>query len=222
MRCSARALGSACLLAAASLSISGCATSTMSAFTGTDSSPAVNPAPTPTPSPTPSPTPTPSPAPTPNPSPDPAASATISNIEQMSGWNSCDTCSGGGIVPYSMTQGLSYPQAGTTQFSIGHGDPWSHALWWKRLGNDSTLSHFVLSLDQYMENPAASWGVEYNVNQLLNAQWYKFSTQCSFGDGIWQVWDSANKHWTATSVPCIRPAPSTHVQLRMQYERVNG
>ena len=140
----------------------------------------------------------------------------------MSGWSSCDTCSGGGTVPYSMTQGLSYPQPSTTQFSIGHGTAWSQALWWRRLGNDLTLSHFVLSLDQYIENPAASWGVEYNVNQLLNGEWYKFSTQCSFGDGIWQMWDAANQHWMPTTVPCARPLPFTHVQLRMEYERVSG
>jgi len=140
----------------------------------------------------------------------------------MSGWDSCDTCSGGGVVPYSMTQGLTYPQSGSTQFFIGHGAAWSQALWWKRLGNNSAISHFVLSLDQYIENPAASWGVEYNANQLLNGQWYKFSTQCSFGDGIWQVWDSANKRWTPTAVPCKRPTPSTHVQVQMQYERING
>jgi hypothetical protein len=147
---------------------------------------------------------------------------TISNIEQLAGWSSCDTCSGGGRVPYSMLQGLSYPWPGTTKFSIGHGAPWSHALWWKRLGNNPNISHFVLSLDQYIEAPAASWGIEYNVNQLLNGEWYKFSTQCSFGDGVWQVWDSAGKRWARTTVPCTRPAPKRRVHLRMEYERLNG
>jgi hypothetical protein len=121
-----------------------------------------------------------------------------------------------------MTQNLSYPQAQTTQFTIGHGTAWAQALWWNRLGNNSSISHFVLSLDQYMEDPSPSFGIEYNVNQLLNGEWYKFSTQCSFGDGIWQVWDSANQHWTPTAVPCQRPSASSHVQLQMQYERVNG
>lgn len=152
----------------------------------------------------------------------PPDATTIANIEQLPGWQSCDTCSGGGKVPYSMTQKLNYPEPESTRFSIGHGAPWSHALWWKRLGNDPHTSHFVLSLDQYIEDPAASWGIEYNVNQLLDDQWFKFSTQCSFGDGIWQVWDSAGKHWTRTGVPCLRPAPSTHTRLRMDYERVKG
>lgn len=147
---------------------------------------------------------------------------TISYIEQLPGWASCDTCSGGGRVPYSMLQALRYPLPGSTKFSIGHGAPWAHALWWKRLGNNPNLSHFVLSLDQYIEDPAASWGIEYNVNQLLSGKWYKFSTQCSFGDGIWQIWDSAHKHWVKTSVPCIRPVPKRHVQLRMEYERFHG
>jgi hypothetical protein len=152
----------------------------------------------------------------------PPGATTIANIEQLPGWQSCDTCSGGGKVSHSMTQGLDYPWPGTTRFSIGHGAPWSHALWWKRLGNNSNISHFVLSLDQYIEAPASSWGIEYNVNQLINNQWFKFSTQCSFGDGIWQVWDSEHKHWSPTRVPCIRPEPSTTVRLRMEYEKNHG
>src|SRR5689334_20543889 len=54
-------------------------------------------------------------SPNPSPSPTPtSAGTTISGIEQMSGWDSCDTCSGGGTIAYSMTPGLSYPQPGTT------------------------------------------------------------------------------------------------------------
>ena len=152
----------------------------------------------------------------------PQGATTIANIEQLPGWQSCDTCSGGGKVSYSMTQGLDFPERLTTRFFIGHGSPWSHALWWRRLGNNPNISHFVIRLDQYIEDPASSWGIEYNVNQLLNNQWFKFSTQCSFGDGVWQVWDSAHKRWTRTNVPCLRPAPSTHTLLRMDYERING
>src|SRR5690348_13870643 len=59
---------------------------------------------------------------TPNPAPSPTGT-TISGIEQMSGWDSCDTCSGGGTIAYSMMPGLSYPQPGTTQFSLAQGTP---------------------------------------------------------------------------------------------------
>lgn len=140
----------------------------------------------------------------------------------MPGWESCDTCSGGGTIAYSMTQSLSYPQPGTTRFSVSQGAAWAHALWWKRLGNDANASHFVLILDQYLENPSASFGAEYDVNQIVNGAWYDFAIQCSFGYGIWQLWDPANQNWVPTSVPCTRPAPSTHVQLRLEFERSNG
>ena len=121
-----------------------------------------------------------------------------------------------------MTQGLNYPQAGSTRFSVGQGAPWAHALWWKRLGTDPTPSHFVLTLDQYLENPDASFGIEYDANQIIEGEWYDFAIQCSFGYGIWQVWDDANQRWVPTSVPCQRPAPSAHVQLRLEFERRNG
>ena len=158
------------------------------------------------------------------PAPSPGAAnptgTTIGNIEQMPGWESCDTCSGGGQISYSMS--LNYPQPGTTQFSIGRGDSWAHALWWKRLGNDASPSHFVLSLDQSLDNPDASFGIEYDANQIMGGEWYDFAIQCSFGYGIWQVWDDASQKWVPTSVPCVRPAPSAHVQLRLEFERSNG
>lgn len=121
-----------------------------------------------------------------------------------------------------MQQSVGYPQAGTTQFSIGQGTPFAHALWWKRLGADRGISHFVLTLDQYIENPGASWGLEYDANQIIDGQWYDFAVECSFGYGIWQVWDSQGQHWVPTSIPCVRPAPSTHQQMRFEFQRVNG
>ncbi len=140
----------------------------------------------------------------------------------MTGWNSCDTCTGGGAIQFSMNQGLNYPQPGSTQFSIGQGTPWAHALWWRRIGNDTSISHFVLTLDAYMENPAASFGIEYEANQIIGGQMYDFAVECSFGYGIWQVWDGVAQHWIPTSVPCVRPAPSTHQQVRLEFARVNG
>lgn len=166
-----------------------------------------------------SPAPTPSPAPSPTPT---STGTTISNIEQMPGWDSCDLCSGGGAIAYSMTPALSYPQPGSTQFSLGQGAAWGHALWWKRLGTDTNASHFVLTVDEYLENPAASFGIEYEANQIVDGQWYDFATQCSFGYGIWQLWDPANQRWVPTSVPCAKPAASTHVQRRLEFERSNG
>ena len=72
-------------------------------------------------------------SPSPSQAPSSPAGTTISNIEQMSGWNSCDTCSGGGTIGYSMTQGLTYPQAGTTRFSIAQGThglmPYGGSVW---------------------------------------------------------------------------------------------
>ena len=121
-----------------------------------------------------------------------------------------------------MAQGLSYPQPGSTQFSIGPGTPWAHALWWRRLGTNAAISHFVLTLDQYMENPTVSFGIEYEANQIIDGLWYDFAAECSFGYGIWQVWDPAGQHWVPTSVPCTRPAPNTTVQVRLEFQRVNG
>src|SRR5690242_6925800 len=117
------------------------------------STPTAAPRPSSAPNPQPTPPPTTPPG-NPNPSPSPPsapAGTAINNIEQIPGWESCDTCSGGGAIAHPMTQGLNSPQPGTTQFSLGQGVAWAHGLWWKRLGTDPAPSHFVLTLDQYME-----------------------------------------------------------------------
>jgi hypothetical protein len=149
----------------------------------------------------------------------PSGAKVYSSLNKMSGWDSCDTCSGGS-VSYSKTQVSDPPDS--TQFFIGRGDAWAQALWWLRIGNDTSISHFVLEMDQMMEVPSASFGLEFNVNQVLNGKWYKFSTQCSFGWGIWQVWDAANQHWVKTNVPCTRPQALTWRHIRLEYERSNG
>lgn len=150
----------------------------------------------------------------------PSYAKVYNNLNQMSGWQSCDTCSGGGSVNYSKTASTNPPDS--TQFFIGNGAAWAQALWWLRIGNNSSISHFVLELDEMMQVPSASFGIEYNVNQVINGGWYKFSTQCSLGWGIWQVWDAANRGWVKTTAPCTAPQPLTWSHVRLEYARANG
>jgi hypothetical protein len=119
-----------------------------------------------------------------------AGTTTFSNIEQMSGWNSCTGCAGaGGNAIYWMKQGIASPSmdGNGAQFFVGGTTPFSHGLWWRRMSSNTTATNFVLDMYYYMKDPSASQGLEFAANQSKDNKWYKFSTQCSFGGNQWRV-----------------------------------
>ncbi len=154
------------------------------------------------------------------------ASTTYSNLETSSGWGSCGSksCSGGGGTSSFWKKSVSSPSltGWDEQYFIGSGGSFPSALWWKHITTNSGVSHFVLDMYQYMKTPGASNGIEYAANQYYNGRWYKFSTQCSFGLGVWRVWDSYNRRWVSTGVGCPRPAANTWRHVTFEYARANG
>lgn len=156
----------------------------------------------------------------------PANATVYKNIQEMSSWTTCtSSCSGGnGTAIFSMTQKQASPalDGNSTLFSYDGGPAFSHILWSKHLSSNGSAANFVLDFDYYIDRPANAQGLEFAANQQLPGQWYKFSTQCSFADAKWRVWDSANQDWVATSAPCTRPPANTWQHLTLQYERANS
>jgi hypothetical protein len=154
-----------------------------------------------------------------------ASSRTFSKIENMSGWDGCTGCAGGGAnATYWMKQWMTSPSldGNSTQFFVGGTKPFSHGLWWRRMSSDGSASHFKFDMNYYMKNPGASQGLEFAVNQAINGKWYKFSTQCSFGSKVWRVWDSANSHWVSTGITCSRPSAYKWTHVTFEYARASG
>jgi hypothetical protein len=155
----------------------------------------------------------------------PSYATTISNIDQMGGWDSCTVCAGidgsGPVANYSMTIGRGDPSldGSSTQFWIGGGNWWSAALWWKQLQPNSNARNFVYDLYFYIQNPGASQALEFDLNQALNGQKYIFGTQCNIGDGHWDIWDAANVHWVNTGIYCGPPAAYTWHHLTWEFQR---
>jgi len=143
----------------------------------------------------------------------------------MSGWTTCtSTCSGGdGTAIFSMSQDQASPSlsGSSTLFSYKGGPAFSHILWAKHLSGNGTAGNFVLDLYYYIDQPGNAQGLEYAANQQLTGGWYKFSTQCSFADKLWRVWDSEHGGWVATTAPCTRPPADTWQHLTFQYQRTN-
>ena len=153
------------------------------------------------------------------------AATTYSNIDTMSGWDSCTGCAGGGeAATFSMKQGVSSPSLDgkSMQFFVGGTVPFSHGLWWKRLSSNTTATNFVFDMYYYMKEPQKSGGLEFAMNQSKDNKWYKFSTQCSWNRNEWRVWNSRDGGWVGTGIACNRPAANTWTHVVFEYKRANG
>jgi len=81
-----------------------------------------------------------------------AASATdtvFPHIEDLSGWDSCTGCAGGGgKAVYSMHQHQASPSVdgSSMEISLGGTKPFSHVLYWRRMSSNGTASNFVLDM----------------------------------------------------------------------------
>ncbi len=156
----------------------------------------------------------------------PSSALVFSSMQTKTGWKICSgSCSGGGSGTYYMRQNISSPSLSghSTEFHISPSTSFYDLMWYiGTLTNNSTATNFKVDIDQYIANPAAPQAIEYGLNQQINSSWYKFSTQCAFSTGVWRVWDSYNRGWVNTSVPCKRPAANTWVHYTMQYKRASG
>jgi hypothetical protein len=152
-----------------------------------------------------------------------------SNIDQMTGWGSCDACAGaGGSGPsavYSMAINQSSPSLDgrSATFYIGGTHIYASALWWKQLGGNSSVRNFVYDLYFYLKNPNASQALEFDVNQSVNGQKFIFGTQCDYGNHRdWDVWDTANHVWVKTGIACNRPQAYAWNHLVLEFQRTSG
>ncbi len=158
----------------------------------------------------------------------PATAKTFSAIEQMSGWENCDSCAALGANgpknPHTITQGVSNPSmdGNAAQFYIGGNTPYADALWWKQLGGNDGTSHFIYDLYFYVKDTSAE-ALEFDANQGLNSQRYIMGTQCALNaDHQWDVWNAATGHWMPTGIPCTNVQPYTWNHLTEEFARVNG
>jgi len=159
----------------------------------------------------------------------PSGATTYTNINQMTGWQSCDTCAGaGGSGPtanISMWQYIGNPalDGKSAQFNMAGSKPYSSAIWWKQLGANASASNFEYDLYFYVKNSNAVQALEFDVNQSLNGKKYIFGTQCDAnGHHDWDVWDTANSVWVQTGIGCSAPVAYTWNHLTLEFQRVNG
>lgn len=148
------------------------------------------------------------------------------DIDNMGGWETCTTCAGengtGPNVPHYVGYGISNPamDGRSAQFTNAGTVAYSDAIWWKQLGGNDSVSHFVYDLYFYVKDPAAAQALEFDVNQSVGGRKYIFGTQCGVnGDHQWDVW--GNNRWNATGIGCSVNAYSWN-HLTLEFSRANG
>jgi hypothetical protein len=158
----------------------------------------------------------------------PSTAFTYSDIDQMTGWQSCTTCAGAGgtgpVATFSMVQNQASPSLDgrSVKFSLGGTTPYSDALWWKQLGAVNTASNFKYDLYFYLTNPAAAQSLEFDSNQANGSRRWIFGTQCNVRNGgVWDVWGNANGNWLSTGIPCTAPAAFVWHHLTWEFKRTS-
>lgn len=152
---------------------------------------------------------------------------TYMDIDQQTGWSSCDVCSGmnqnGPTTPHTISYGQTSPSldGNSIMLWLGGSTPYASALWWKGLGT-SSASHFKYDLYFYLKNPAASEALEFDVYQTINGKHYVLGMECSLKTShMWSTYDTANHHWIPSSAPCNYLAPYTWHHLTTETERTS-
>jgi hypothetical protein len=159
----------------------------------------------------------------------PANAKHYNNINEMSGWQGCDTCAGakgnGPTAVYSLIQGMSSPSLDgkASQFYLQGNAPYAGALWWNQLGANPNVSNFQYDLYFYLKEPSSAQALEFDVNQSIDGKKYVFGTECDIKDHHdWNVYDAAGHQWMQTGVACTAPTAYAWNHLTWEFQRVNG
>jgi hypothetical protein len=169
------------------------------------------------------------PAPAAESSPLPAVPATAKVYDQIQNttdnWDSCSTCAGGTVsdnywaAPFQSSPSMS----GSSREFFNGGPAWSDVLWYKKLPADNSASHFLWDFYVYFDptSAAGAWSAEYDLWQSIGGKEFMIGSQCDFGDGFWDTWDSKNNHWVHTTIPCKRFTPNSWHHIQWYVERIS-
>ncbi|HKF49148.1 MAG TPA: hypothetical protein VKB38_17450 [Terracidiphilus sp.] len=168
------------------------------------------------------------PAPSSSVLPTPPSNATV--LSQMQNttddWKDCSLCAEGmnDTTNYWMAPFQNSPsKSGSSRELYADGLPWTNVLFIKTMPA-STASHFLWDFWVYHDATSAAniWSAEFDLWQVLGGKEFMIGSQCAFGDGVWDTWDSANNRWVENGVPCPRWAPSTWHHVQWYVERINS
>ena len=170
---------------------------------------------------------------------------TFSGLQKQGGWtgygllpsayNICSGCSPSGPqVSWAMSQNVSSPSlsGAASLMQIGGQTVYSDVLWNNHLIGDFSsqglpdanrsivpnLHNFVYDVYFYVQNPATSQALEFDINQFVNGLSYIWGHECRLAGGNqWDIWDNPSQTWHPTGVPCNPMANAwNHLTIAVQ------
>ncbi|MGZ4875427.1 MAG: hypothetical protein ACXV5R_09685, partial [Candidatus Angelobacter sp.] len=124
------------------------------------------------------PAPSPGASPSPTPGNTPSSAQVISDIQKLTGWQTCVlSCAGSPAAVFSMTEGIASPSlsGSSDRFSLLAGtSSFGAVMWFKALGAHNSATHFLFDLNFYVDNPGAAQALEFYVTQSTGGARYNF------------------------------------------------
>lgn len=148
-----------------------------------------------------------------------------SRLEDSQSWSSCVACAGGKSNNASIaTSGFheNPSRDGASRDFWMSGSAFSNALWWHKIGKNNAAKNF--SFDFWLKvasNTSAAQAFEFDAFQFISGRRYMFGTECSYGSGVWDIWDSGGWKWIHTNVPCKRFVPNVWYHINMTFHRTD-
>ena len=173
------------------------------------------------------PTAAPAAAAAPGPLPTPPANAQVHDQVQntLDGWTSCSVCAAGthDTTNYWMAPFQTQPSrtGSSRQLFIG-GPSWTNALFIKTMPGTNAATHYLWDFWIYLDAASApnAWTAEMDLWQTNGGREFMIGSQCNFGDGWWDLWDSKNNQWIHSSVPCPRWGANSWHHVQWYVERL--
>jgi len=162
----------------------------------------------------------------------PSTAVVTGDLDEKTGWASCDVCSGPGGAGATVAHSLAYAQPDpsrdgkSAKFHLGDGTAlrYATALWWQYAPAKDASAHFIYDLYFYLKDPAAAQALEFDVNQTRQADGVKyiFGTECDIrGTHTWRVYDNYARTWTSTGVACSAPTAYQWHHLVWEFARTS-
>ena len=169
---------------------------------------------------------------------------TISDIQNLSGWQSCSAnfpagsqragqlCAAGlGTAVSTITQNQATPSMDgkSAEFSISGPTGYSNELNFNPIAGGNSVSNFTYDLYFWIDKPDDAQALEFDLNQAFDdtttgtPQRWTWGSECNFkGEtpGMWDIWDDANSTWRETTVPCNPFPASTWNHITWNVQRV--
>ncbi len=165
------------------------------------------------------------------------AQTTISDIQDMPGWQNCSAdfppgsgrdgqvCASGNPGAMStLTPNQSSPamDGKSAHFTIS-GPNYSNMLYFNAIEGGDQPSHFVYDLYVYLQDPTTPQALEFDINQGYGGVRWVWGSECNFKGETpprWDIWDDASGIWRETNVPCNPFPANTWTHIVWTVERV--